>query len=688
LRNILLPIEKLVTQKLITALCLQFHQQFLLILISHTNSTDYNMHVSFYTFIHTPLMNENIEFREWNIVDGVLSLITISGSSIPTADEIYSAVFEHIYSASVTLRDVDSLEKRFSFSRYPVSLNIILKSNNDNGSRIILAIQAKSENGDCESISWQQHADHIVIDNTWFPFTPGSQNDIQSILDSAGIKETGTIRLGQYLSLVKTENDLVHNKIEQINPDIAGTVAEEGPQHVNAELYPYQKKGWQWLRFMRQENIGGILADEMGLGKTLQIITLLANESRKDIFPSLIICPSTLLENWRREFAKFAPQLSTHIHQGPQRTGFPTELKKNDIIITSYDTLLRDSSLFGNIEWKVVICDEAQVIKNPETKRAIAVKKVPRLAGFAVTGTPVENSLTDLWSILDFAVPGFLGSRSSFVGNFGTGMNGAARLEKLISPLILRRKISEVAQDLPPRIIIPQVMELNPEEEDSYERVREETRMEFQTNPSLLVLTRLRMFCTHSFLLSDRPGEDPSFYSNKYIRLVEIAEEIVANGAKMLVFTSYNRMNDLIVEDFSSRFGIYSVSIDGRTPVNKRQKIIDEFSAVKGAAVLVLNPIAAGTGLNITAASHVIHYNLEWNPAKEDQASARVYRKGQDKPVTIHRLIYANTVDEVIDQRLDRKRQLAGTAIVGVQGDEDDYYDILKAISKSPKKTK
>lgn len=575
---------------------------------------------------------------------------------------------------------------KFKFSRYPVHLRIILSSATDKNYTINLDVQAYTEDQKSAKVFWELKADHVMIDDTWYPFIPGAKNEIEDILTSIGLNSTGNIKLKQYFQLIKSGSDLLIDVTGSIKDEISNYgEPDDKPTGVKADLYPYQLNGWRWLRFMQKENIGGILADEMGLGKTLQIIAVLSSEEKTIVVPSLIVAPTTLLENWRREFKKFVPQISTIIHHGPQRTGFPAELAEYDVVITSYDTVIRDSSLFSQIDWKMVVCDEAQAIKNPATKRSKAVKKIPRKAGFAVTGTPIENRLTDLWSIMDFSVPGFLGRQSEFEALYENQHDGASKLEILITPLILRRNVAEVAKDLPAKIIIPQVLELSPSEIEHYEQIREDTIKEFESNSSLVVLVRLRIFCTHPFLIEDKPGADPALHSNKYARLVEIAEEIVANSAKMLVFTSYNKMNDIIREDFAKRFGIYSNSIDGRTPTVDRQKIIDEFSSVKGAAVLVLNPIAAGAGLNITAANHVIHYNPEWNPAKEDQASARAYRRGQDRPVTIHRLLYANTVEEIIDDRLNRKRSLAGTAIVGVQGAEDDYDDIIKAIGKSPK---
>jgi SNF2 family DNA or RNA helicase len=624
------------------------------------------------------------ENKTWFTNDGVLSFERGQIRIIPSADEIYSSVFENRYSDNINEQDVEILNRTLSFSRYPAELNIILQSTEIKDFPIELSIAAFNENGDSNPISWGNKADHIIIENTWYPFTQGIREDILAIMKMVELSEPGGIRLGQYLSLLKSDSELIKNQVLSVNSYFSDDDASNS-FNVKADLYPYQKKGLQWLRFLKQEKIGGILADEMGLGKTLQIIALLSSDEKQDIFPSLIVSPTTLLENWRREFSRFTPHISTHIHQGSQRTGFPNELKKYNIVITSYDTVIRDSSLFNQIDWKLVVCDEAQAIKNPATKRATTIKRIPRETGIAVTGTPIENNLTDLWSIMDFSVPGFLGTQSDFEKTFEHSTDGAARLENLISPLILRRKITEVAQDLPAKIIIPQVLELNNYEAEQYENLRESTLKEFNSNASLVVLTKLRIFCAHPFLIEDMPDQDPAVYSNKYARLIEIAEEIVENGAKMIVFTSYRKMIDIIVADFAKRFNVYTASIDGRTPTEDRQKIVDTFSEMNGAAVLVLNPAAAGTGLNITAANHVIHYNLEWNPAKEDQASARAYRRGQDRPVTIHRLFYANTVEEAIDERLNRKRLLSGTAIVGVKGDEDDYEDILSALNKSPK---
>lgn len=621
--------------------------------------------------------------KEWTINEGVLCLNTGGEFIVPSAEQIYRAVFDGKPSELISAKDVGILAAKLEFSKYPCDLKIVLQSRNE--SPLHLEIIASDNAGNSTPVPSSSTLDHLVISGTWYPFTPGMTEEIFNTLKKSGIAQPGRITLGQYLSLLKNSADEIINRTETDKLLFSDSSSDETPAGINATLYPYQVSGWQWLRFMRREKIGGILADEMGLGKTLQIISLLSSGPRNEVFPSLIVSPTTLLENWRREIVKFAPGITPVIHQGPHRTGFPSEIKKYDVIITSYDTAVRDSSLFNQINWQIVVCDEAQAIKNPSTKRTQSIKRIPKETGFAVTGTPIENKLTDLWSIMDFSVPGFLGSQQAFESQFEASPTGPAELETIVSPLILRRKVADVAKDLPPKIIIPQIIELSDEEVNQYEQIRQQTIKEFSSNASLVVLTRLRMFCTHPFLISKTANADPSQFSNKYSRLVEIVEEIFANSAKVLVFTSYNLMNDMIVTDLGKRFGIYANSIDGRTEATERQNIVDEFSAIKGAAVLVLNPIAAGAGLNITAANHVIHYNLEWNPAKEDQASARAHRRGQDRPVTIHRLFYANTVEEAINDRLERKRELAGTAIVGTQGEENDYPDILNAIQKSPK---
>jgi SNF2 family DNA or RNA helicase len=452
---------------------------------------------------------------------------------------------------------------------------------------------------------------------------------------------------------------------------------------LNATLYPYQKSGVSWLTGITNESLGGILGDQMGLGKTLQIIALFLSEIQHGRKQHLVVAPVTLLENWRREIVKFAPGISPVVHQGKDRTGFPMSLKGADVVLTSYDTVVRDTAIFQMIDWGIVVLDEAQAIKSPYAQRTRSVKALKRRVGLAVTGTPVENRLLDLWSIMDFAVPGHLGTESEFVSRFLDSVDDATALEPLVTPLLLRRRVADVAKDLPPRIDIPQILSLSDNEAQLYDALRLRTIAEFGQAAALVNLTRLRMFCAHP-RLSDDGRNFPILESVKLKRLLEILEEVFDQDEKALVFTSYTEMADLISEAIQASFGARAETLDGRRPIKDRQTLIDRFGKSSELRCLVLNPKAAGAGLNITAANHVIHYNPEWNPATEDQATARSYRRGQTKPVTVHQLVFGGTVEEVILDRLERKRVLAEAVVVGGVGDTLERADIMRALSLSP----
>lgn len=438
-----------------------------------------------------------------------------------------------------------------------------------------------------------------------------------------------------------------------------------------------------FLSAVARESIGCVLADEMGLGKTLQVIALLSIEKAAARGPNLIVCPATLLENWRREIAAFAPHLLTLVHSGFTRTGNPVVFASYDVVVVSYETAVRDEPLLSSAVWNVLALDEAQNIKNPDAQRTAAVKGLPRRVSLAVTGTPVENKLTDLWSIADFALPGLLGSRKDFETAYDDSHEDASRLAPVVAPILLRRRVADVARDLPPRIDIPQVLSMTRQMASLYEDIRKEIADTYGTSATLVALGKLRQFCAHPRLLGIS-WEDPAKGMPKYQRLVEILEEIFAHGQKALVFSSFTGMADILLEDIPKRFpSAWAGVIDGRVPVEDRQALVDRFSEHDGFGFLALNPKAAGVGLNITAANHVIHYNPEWNPAVEDQASARAHRRKQKLPVTVHHLFFADSVEEVVADRLDLKRMIAGGAVVGHKG-TSDASDIARALMISP----
>lgn len=633
----------------------------------------------------------------WITINNILGLSNPEDDFIiPFSDEIYKRETGKTseirgYSVSKPSAEIDHL----SFSRYPLipEIRLICSSNPDNEnvryySSVIVGLSGTTEVIVPDPASFP--ADHIISGSVWYPFVRGSLDALREKLKNTGIEKTGRITLRQYYSLLNSSDDSIYVRIDPVikTSEVVSTDSMREYEVIKGftgTLYPYQNKGFQWLRMINNEGIGCILADEMGLGKTIQIICMLQDEKNtEDRKPSLIVAPATLLENWRREIHRFAPGLQTLIHRGPTRTGYYKELFKPDIILTSYDTTVRDQVLFQMVQWNLIILDEAQAIKNPDSQRSKSVTSLNRRASVAVTGTPVENSLLDLWSLFNFILPGYLGSKDDFERKFSDSVTAASELECYTSPVILRRKVREVAGDLPERIDIPQVIELSQENSQQYEEIRVRIIKESGRSASLSSLIRLRMYCCHPWLVFD-PDNDPTESSPKYQRMTEILHEIVENYEKSLIFTSFIKMEDILLSDLKNRFrGLYVSHIDGRIPIENRQNIVDEFNSAPGSAILILNPKAAGTGLNLTGATHVIHYNPEWNPATVDQASARAHRRGQERPVTIHYLYYNRTVEDIMKDRLERKRDLFNNAIIGTTGNEDDYNDIVQAMSISP----
>lgn len=640
--------------------------------------------------------NLKIFFKSWVLSGNTVCIELSDGIHFPSAAEIVRVEFKGLSSINgitINNKPSDSLPS-IHFNRFPCSLKLELQMPTESLPHPILNLIAIS---DSKIFTLQKLPEYnqIIIDGKgWYPLILEDLHEIKDLLHKMTISDLGHITLKQALDLLKIESPIISISSVSTTIKTPGLKKYDTSEALNllsengflAKLYPYQDRGFSWLKSISEEGLGCILADEMGLGKTLQVITVLSYFKILWKLPSLIIAPATLLENWRREFAHFSPEISVHINVGAGRIGFPSQLKQFDVIVCSYDTAVRDQGLLGMLNWSFIVLDEAQAIKNPDTRRAIAVKGLKSKVAIAVTGTPVENSLSDLWSIMDFSCPGLLGTREVFEKNYSNDESGAKKLEVLVSPLMLRRRVADVAKDLPEKIIIPQPIDMTNDEISNYELIRQNTLEEYGGSATLVSLLRLRQYCTHPLILEQEPVKSASsiLNSSKYVRLTEILEEVVLNHQKVIVFTSFTKMSDILSADIPVRFGIPSWNIDGRTPVESRQKVVDQFSEVNGSAILVLNPRAAGTGLNITAANHVIHYTLEWNPAVEDQATARAFRRGQKLPVTVHRLFYPNTVEEVINDRLDRKRQLAETAVVGTEAPEIEAADLARALKLSP----
>ncbi len=533
------------------------------------------------------------------------------------------------------------------------------------------------------------YLDYIVIDNVWH-YLNGQYVAFIDCLNSCGLNGVEDIDFPQYMRLTKAliEAGISYGDNVESNSKNITIHDMDALPYLNAKLFEYQSVGFNWLSFMKRNNCGCILADEMGLGKTLQIIALMGDEFEKNNqVHFLVVAPMSLLENWRREISRFYPRLSTIIHHGAKRTGLYYELLKYNVVITAYTSIQRDLSMLNMIKWDSVILDEAQNIKTPQAERTKTVKMLNRKTGIAVTGTPFENHMTDIWSIVDFIFPGYLGGLNVFNNTFTDDYGSAEKLEKIITPIMIRRLVKDVAEDLPERVDIPQPIEMTRREASLYEDERKTNSENSLSTLSLDKIQKLRMFCTHPIVYDKNLNNvDPLAISQKYTRLCEILEEIVSNKEKVIIFTSFNKMIDLMVKDLRYRFNIPTLYLNGDIEALERQKIIDNFSDIEDSAIIICNPRVAGAGLNITAANHVIHYNLEWNPAVEDQASARAYRRGQTKTVFVHRLYYANTVEEIMNDRIQNKRMLSETAVVGNNGTEQDKKDLIRALSISPYK--
>lgn len=425
-------------------------------------------------------------------------------------------------------------------------------------------------------------------------------------------------------------------------------------------LRDYQREGVAWIRFMTEHGFGALLADDMGLGKTIQTIAWIVSTSPIPHPPILIVAPLTLLANWAHEFAKFAPGLKVYVHQGSMRhlaSGFRRAACAADVVLTSYTLLVREQSAFASIAWDGLVLDEAQAIKNPDTQAARAVRALTPAKRLALTGTPIENSVADIWSIEEFLNPGFLGERKAFDERFAKPIaadehgRAAQRLKRALEPFVLRRLKTDagIAAELGPKREIREYCELLPSERRAYEAALEDFRArEREQGDVFALLTRLKLICD-----GDGVAE-----SGKLLRLFELVEQIFANGESALVFTQYARVGAVLQAALEKRFGRRVPFLHGALDAARREALVRGFQASRAPGVFILSLKAGGFGLNLTKATHVIHYDRWWNPAVENQATDRAHRLGQTQTVFVHLFIAAGTVEERVDEILARKESL------------------------------
>ena len=444
------------------------------------------------------------------------------------------------------------------------------------------------------------------------------------------------------------------------------------PESLDPILRDYQKTGFNWLTTLKRYGLGGILADDMGLGKTLQAIALILEKSGQG--PTMVVAPTSLIYNWEEEIHRFAPNLSTRVIAGTKQLRHKaiSSIEENDVVITSYGSLKRDLPIYERT-FEHCIIDEAQHIKNPRSQNATAVKTLPAKHRFALTGTPIENSLTELWSIFDFILPDYLGSHSHFVKKFEAPIikendpESLERLTGLIQPFILRRLKEDVLSELPPKIETKVSVALNSHQKKLYQAYVQQARKDMdafnvlpegQRNMRVLsVLTRLRQLCCHPSLFIDDYGHG----SSKLELLLELVHDSIESGHRVLVFSQFTSMLSLVQEAFQKQHIDYFY-LDGSVPPIQRQQMVHDFNAGIN-EVFLISLKAGGTGLNLTGADVVIHYDPWWNPAVENQATDRAYRIGQKNRVQVYRLITTGTIEEKIYELQKRKTDLIDSVI-------------------------
>ena len=468
----------------------------------------------------------------------------------------------------------------------------------------------------------------------------------------------------------------------------ASAAPEHAPAALRATLRPYQERGLAWLRTMAALGLGGCLADDMGLGKTVQVLAFLLHHAEAkpaDPRPTLLVAPTSVVGNWEREIARFAPSLPIVRHYGAARAkdvealaGAAEDAGPHAIVLTTYGIARRDVKTLAAGSWSTVVLDEAQNAKNAASATARAVRALPASHRFALTGTPVENRLAELWSILDFANPGMLGGLEAFRETFAVPVErygnpeAAERLRRIVSPFLLRRLKSDksVIRDLPAKNEMDVFCTLTREQATLYKAAVDEEMRRIGKSEGierrgrvLALITALKQICNHPAQYLGERGP-LARRSGKLARTTEMLEEALAAGDKALVFTQYREMGDRLVEHLRSQLGVDVAFLHGGTSKRARDAMVQRFQDdPKSARVFVLSLKAGGTGLNLTAASHVFHYDRWWNPAVEDQATDRAYRIGQKRAVQVHKLVCAGTVEDRVAQLLGKKRELASKVV-------------------------
>ena len=457
--------------------------------------------------------------------------------------------------------------------------------------------------------------------------------------------------------------------------DITKVVDIEPPETLKGDLRPYQMNGLKWLYTNTTKGFGSCIADDMGLGKTIQVISLILKLKAENKLkqPVLVVCPTTLIGNWTKELKMFAPSVKTSIYHGPDRK-LDT---KCDVVITTFAILRIDVEEIKKQNWGIIVVDEAQNIKNPDTSQTTAVKSLKADIKIAMTGTPVENKLTELWSIFDFINKGYLGSIRDFQKSYAIPIERfkqVSRAEKLklsISPFVLRRLKTDktIINDLPEKMVLDDYCYLSKPQAALYEKTLSEMMNQISTIKGInrrgmifKLITALKQICNHPYQYM-KSGEMTKDISGKCDKFISILGSILDNKEKTIVFTQYKEMGNILIPIIKNELGTEPLFFHGSLTTTQREDMLKKFDNDPEAKIMILSLKAGGTGLNLTAATNVIHYDLWWNPAVEEQATDRSYRIGQDKNVMVHRLVTLGTFEEKIDEMIKQKRELVNLAV-------------------------
>ena len=536
-----------------------------------------------------------------------------------------------------------------------------------------------------------QQSPLVEVDGEWMALNLPDVKAAQAILASP--KDQMSLSVEDALRL-STGDTTTMGKLPVVNFEASGALQQlitnltgnksieliETPTKFRGQLRPYQLRGVSWLAFLERWGLGACLADDMGLGKTPQFIALLLYLQEQELLDkqTLVVCPTSVLGNWEREVKKFGPSLKVIVHHGDKRAkgkAFAKTLKNKHLVITSYPLVYRDLTTLQSVDWQGIVLDEAQNIKNPSAKQSQAVRQLSAEFRVALTGTPVENRLSELWSILDFLNPGYLGERQFFQRRFALPIekfgdtDSLRTLRSLVQPFILRRLKTDksIIQDLPEKQEMTVFCGLSEEQATLYQKLVDESLEEIEESEGiqrrgkiLTLLMQLKQICNHPAHYLKQKSLGLARRSGKLLRLQEMLEEVIAEDDRALIFTQFAEWGKLIKPYLEKQFGGEVLFLYGATRKTQREEMIDRFQHdPEGPRILILSLKAGGTGLNLTRANHVFHIDRWWNPAVENQATDRAFRIGQTRNVQVHKFVCTGTLEERINDIIESKKQLA-----------------------------